>query len=376
MLGHLRANLWLFILTLLLCSVAYPLVLLGAGQVFSHQADGSLVLDRDGKPIGSELIAQPFTDDAPEYFQSRPSAASYNGAASGASNWGASQPLLRDRVARQLGPIVTYQDGTTRAGPEVQDWFLAANDRLAQWAAKYPALAQNWVKQDQATKDFVEGWSKDHAQAPEYVAWRKDNPDTTSPEPADLAGPFFASLARAKPRTWLTLDDKNDEGKPLLDKDGKPYKRVKLVEVKAAKDEENSEVQGYFFDFWLQSHPEKASQLEPVPSDMVMASGSGLDPHITLDNARWQLKHRIAAKRAEKLLKTLAAGKDENAVRRQVEAKAGKPLADKLAEEIEAILQQHKSAPLGGLAGVDLVNVLEINRAVDAHMEVLAKSLS
>ena len=89
MTAHLRANLWLLILTVLLCSVLYPLVLLGIGQtVFHDKAQGSLLTDAQGHPIGSQLIAQPFTAD--EYFQPRPSAASYNAAASGASNWAAS----------------------------------------------------------------------------------------------------------------------------------------------------------------------------------------------------------------------------------------------------------------------------------------------
>ena len=84
--AHLRANLWLLALTVLLCSVLYPLVLLGIGQTMFHeQAQGSLVRDADGNAIGSRLIAQPFAAD--EYFQPRPSAVSYNGAASGASNW-------------------------------------------------------------------------------------------------------------------------------------------------------------------------------------------------------------------------------------------------------------------------------------------------
>ncbi len=44
MTAHLRANLWLLALTVLLCSVLYPLVLLGIGQtVFHDKAQGSLV---------------------------------------------------------------------------------------------------------------------------------------------------------------------------------------------------------------------------------------------------------------------------------------------------------------------------------------------
>jgi len=80
-----------------------PLVLLGIGQtVFHDKAQGSLLTDAKGNPIGSQLIAQPFTAD--EYFQPRPSAASYNAAASGASNWAASNYLLRDAWPGSLAP--------------------------------------------------------------------------------------------------------------------------------------------------------------------------------------------------------------------------------------------------------------------------------
>jgi K+-transporting ATPase ATPase C chain len=404
---HLKSSLWLLALTVLLCSVLYPLVLWAYGQaLFPHEAEGSLVNEK-GEPVtdvdqarGSRLIGQTFKGD--EYFQPRPSSAGggYDASASGASNWGASNPLLRSRVARQLGPIVTYRDGK-RVGPEVQDWFVEADDRLAQWAAAYPGLAANWVNQDDASKAYVKQWSESHAEAPEYRKWRKDNPDKTAPEPGDLAEPFFKSFAREKPRTWLTLDDKDDKGKPLVDRDGKAYKRVTLVKVSKVKKEsdENSEVQGYLFDFWLQKHPAKGARLEPVPADMVMSSGSGLDPHITQANARWQLRHRIAGKRAQLLLekdpgvaRLLEAAKKEpdearrdtlaNAiekakagVRKKIEARLGKSLEERVTEIAEDILKDKEEAPFGGLAGVPLVNVLAVNVALDAGMEKVAEKI-
>ena len=114
--SHLRANLWLLFFTVILCNVAYPVVLLVIGQtVFRDQAEGSLIYDKEGKAIGSRLIAQPFSGEG--FFQPRPSAVSYNAAGSGASNWGANNYLLRERVARQLGPIVKYKGGSQAGQP-------------------------------------------------------------------------------------------------------------------------------------------------------------------------------------------------------------------------------------------------------------------
>jgi K+-transporting ATPase ATPase C chain len=69
-----------------------------------------------------------------------------------------------------------------------------------------------------------------------------------------------------------------------------------------------------------------------------MASGSGLDPHITLDNAKFQLQ-RVAD----------AWAKDTKRDPAQVR------------HDIEDLLRQHTFAPGGGLFGAPMVNVLELN---------------
>jgi K+-transporting ATPase ATPase C chain len=71
-----------------LCGFVYPLVMDGIAAVaFPHQATGSLIHDKDGRVVGSELIGQPF--DNPAYFWSRPTAqASYDASSSTGTNLG------------------------------------------------------------------------------------------------------------------------------------------------------------------------------------------------------------------------------------------------------------------------------------------------
>jgi potassium-transporting ATPase KdpC subunit len=96
----LRPALVLTILFAALLGIAYPLALTGIGQaVFPHQANGSIVRDATGKPIGSELIGQGFAAD--KYFHPRPSAAGkngYDGTASAGSNYGPTSQALVDRL--------------------------------------------------------------------------------------------------------------------------------------------------------------------------------------------------------------------------------------------------------------------------------------
>lgn len=114
----LRPALVLFILLTLITGVAYPLVVTGvAKMLFPEQAAGSLVL-RDGKPVGSVLIGQNFSD--PKHFWGRPSATGpmpYNAAASGGSNQGPLNPALTDAVKGRVDALRAADPGNTAPVP-------------------------------------------------------------------------------------------------------------------------------------------------------------------------------------------------------------------------------------------------------------------
>lgn len=97
----------------LICGFAYPLVLTGISQiVFPDQANGSIV-EMDGKPVGSSLVGQDFTDQ--RLFHCRPSAYNYNtytqeekendtysGVSSGSNNYAVSNPELEKRLNEEI----------------------------------------------------------------------------------------------------------------------------------------------------------------------------------------------------------------------------------------------------------------------------------
>jgi K+-transporting ATPase ATPase C chain len=106
MLTQLRSAIVLFTLLAIITGVIYPFVITGVAQaVFPQQANGSLIY-RDGQPVGSALIGQPFDD--PKYFWGRLSATSpfpYNAAASSGSNYGPLSSALTDEVKARIAAL-------------------------------------------------------------------------------------------------------------------------------------------------------------------------------------------------------------------------------------------------------------------------------
>ncbi len=99
------------LVTTVLLGLAYPLALTGiAGILFPHQAAGSLIL-KDGRVIGSSLLAQSFTSD--RYFHPRPSAAGngYDATSSGGSNLAQSNKKLVDRIQGDIDKLAAKNPG-------------------------------------------------------------------------------------------------------------------------------------------------------------------------------------------------------------------------------------------------------------------------
>ncbi|CCH86747.1 P-type ATPase, high-affinity potassium transport system, C chain [Modestobacter italicus] len=100
------------LLATVVLGLVYPLLVTGFAQLVAPgRADGSLVRV-DGAVVGSSLVGQAFVDAAgdplPQYFQSRPSASGYDGAASGGSNLGPNSAELVDLVAERRAAVASF----------------------------------------------------------------------------------------------------------------------------------------------------------------------------------------------------------------------------------------------------------------------------
>ena len=148
----------------LLLGLAYPLAVTGVSQLtMRDRANGSLV-ERDGRTVGSRLIAQDFrrpaldaagdpqldADGEPvlvadeRYFQPRPSVTGYAADATAFSNLGPNGVETRDAIGDRIDAYLELErrfvpeldakripvDAVTASGSGVDPWISVANARI------------------------------------------------------------------------------------------------------------------------------------------------------------------------------------------------------------------------------------------------------
>jgi K+-transporting ATPase ATPase C chain len=100
---NIAVSLKLLLVSIILASVIYPLLVGGIGQLlWSDKAEGSLITYK-GEVVGSELIGQDFQSE--QFFKARPSSINYDSSRSSGANYAPNNPLLKKRVTKQLADI-------------------------------------------------------------------------------------------------------------------------------------------------------------------------------------------------------------------------------------------------------------------------------
>jgi K+-transporting ATPase ATPase C chain len=274
--------------------LAYPLLIWAVAQLpgLHDKAEGSIVTV-NGKPVGSKLIGQSFTDDKgnalPQYFQSRPSAAGTNGydpTASGASN---------------LGPESVVD---TPANPSVVAQGKSASDAgfkpslLTQVCTRSAAIGQ--LEGVDGSRPFCTG---DGVGAVLSVIGPRDaRGNVTHPTRVVSVNQPCATTKR-----------------PFLD----TYEGVRVVCAQYGDDYSIGQIVPI---------PGAAAANPAVPADAVTASGSGLDPHISPAYAAIQLA-RVAKARGISVAQVQSAVHDNENGR--VLGFLGEPTVNVLALNIE-----------------------------------------
>lgn len=279
----------LLVLTVIV-GLAYPVLIWLIAQIpgLRANANGSII-EVDGKPVGSSLIGQSFTDSdgnpLPQYFQSRPSAAGdgYDPLATSASN---------------LGPESIVD---TPGDPSLPEDDNGAKSSLLTLVCSRSAAVGELESVD-GSRPFCTG----------------DGVGAV----LSVIGPRDARGNVVHPTKVVSVNEPCDTTKaPFLN----TYEGVRVECAKYGED--------YSIGQIVPIRGSAAADLA-VPSDAVTASGSGLDPHISIAYADLQV-NRVAKAR----------GVSPEAVRQAV--------AD------------HSAGRLLGFFGEPRVNVLELNLELD-----------
>jgi K+-transporting ATPase ATPase C chain len=133
------ASIRLTVATLLVCVVGYTVVILALAQIaVPDSAQGSLVTGKDGKVLGSRLIAQNFTQ--PRYFWPRPSAAGKDGYDAMSAAGSNKSPTSSDVTERATKIVAQY--GASAAKPLPPELAAASGGGLDPHISERAALYQ------------------------------------------------------------------------------------------------------------------------------------------------------------------------------------------------------------------------------------------
>ena len=102
----------LTLVLMVLCCVIYPVLVWAAAQLAPGHGEGVQV-QRNGRLVGFANVGQRF--DKPQYFSSRPSAASYHADGSSGSNKGPSNPGYLKEVKARLDTFLVKNPGVKAA---------------------------------------------------------------------------------------------------------------------------------------------------------------------------------------------------------------------------------------------------------------------
>jgi len=123
--------------------LVYPLVVTTLGKtLFPAEAAGSLIRNKAGEAIGSELIGQSFSE--PRYFWGRPSATApmaNNASGSSGSNQGPLNPALSEAVAARVAALRAADPGNMQPVPAdlVTASASGLDPHISMAAARYQA---------------------------------------------------------------------------------------------------------------------------------------------------------------------------------------------------------------------------------------------
>lgn len=126
MIRYISQAIRLTVLSLLICIVLYPAVILLVAKAAPAGGKGERI-EHGGRTVGYALIGQSFTE--PGYFQGRPSAVAYNAAGSGGSNKGPTNPDYLQEVRSRVDSFLAHHPGV-RAADIPSDLVTASGSGL------------------------------------------------------------------------------------------------------------------------------------------------------------------------------------------------------------------------------------------------------